>query len=263
MTHAPAGSRRTLLAATDHSEQGDHAVAVARLLAARMGGECAVATVTNGALPAEPASKPCTCGCDGSRGGIELHGIPGVELPRYAERRRAELLVLGRRDRSAEHPLALGETTDAVLRRGRGVTLLVPTQIAALKRVLIALDGTPRGLGVLGPATSLVGGLGAKASAILVLPESTDLVDDSSWPDPRRELVRQAIALKSGNGCPCPLEVRRGDPVREIFAAIADAGADLLVLGVRGGGAPGDLGSGHVGRDVLRAAPCAILTVPI
>jgi hypothetical protein len=34
-------------------------------------------------------------------------------------------------------------------------------------------------------------------------------------------------------------------------------------VGVRRGGPPGEAGSGHIGQDLLRKAPIAILTVPI
>ena len=62
---------------------------------------------------------------------------------------------------------------------------------------------------------------------------------------------------------PCDFLIRWGDPVSAILDMIETTVADLLVIGVRRGGAPGELGSGHVGRDLLQAAPCAVLTVPI
>ncbi len=59
------------------------------------------------------------------------------------------------------------------------------------------------------------------------------------------------------------MRIRQGAPVAEVLALLEELGADLLVLGVRRGGPSGEMGSGHVGRDLLRTAPVAILTVPI
>ena len=50
--------------------------------------------------------------------GIAL-GVPAIEICRFAEQRGADLLVLGRKHRSAVARLLVGDTADAVIRRSR------------------------------------------------------------------------------------------------------------------------------------------------
>lgn len=255
---------KRFLAATDGSRDGEHAVAVACSLAQHAGGEFArleVESITPAWEPhlewwKDPTTREGTA--------TRLRGLPGIEIVRHAETWGADLVVLGRHNRSAEGPFTLGATSDTVIRRHGGLALFAPPETSFLKRALIALDGSLRGLGVLAPATALLDVARARTSVICVAPSlGPEIGDPSTWREPRFERVRrlvQPLHLTSG---PCDLLLRYGDPVQEILQAIRSNRADLLVLGVRRGGAAGDLGSGHIGRDLLQTAPCAVLTVPI
>ena len=81
--------------------------------------------------------------------------------------------------------------------------------------------------------------------------------------EPSVERIREALAAFPELGGSGALRVLRGMPVWEILGFLERYRADVLVLGVRGGGPCGDLGSGHIGRDLLRTAPVAVLTIPI
>jgi len=59
------------------------------------------------------------------------------------------------------------------------------------------------------------------------------------------------------------LEVRRGDPVTQILAAVGERRPDVLVIGCHRGGPPGIIDAGSVSRRLAHTAPCAILTVPL
>ncbi|MEO8202134.1 MAG: universal stress protein, partial [Gemmatimonadota bacterium] len=81
-----------------------------------------------------------------------IGGIPQVEISRYAESIGVDLVVLGRKVRSRTTRLMLGDTTDAVVRRNRLPTLLVPALLQDVRGMLVALDGTDRGSLVLSKA---------------------------------------------------------------------------------------------------------------
>ena len=256
-------SMKRFLAATDGAPDGENAVTVACTLAQRTSGHFTrleLETVSRDWQPGLEWWKDPT-----TRGGTatKVLGLPGVEIVRHAESWGADLVVLGRHNHTREHPLQLGPTSDMVLRRHGGLTLFVPSR-TTISRALIALDGSPRGLDLLGPASAVLDLAGARAYAVCVLPGSQPAADDpAAWEDPRIERARALVdRLHLAKG-PCDFLVRWGDPVSGILDMIQTTQADLLVLGVRRGGAPGDLGSGHVGRDLLQAAPCAVLTVPI
>lgn len=255
---------RRLLAATDESDQSEHAIEIAWGLAQRAGAVFDVVTVRTPApgilQPAARAGPLAVC----SAPVMELHGLPGVEIVHYAEATQADLLVLGRSDRGPARPAMLGPTSDGVIRRRTGPTLLIPRSTRRLERVLIALDGSRRGVGVFGQGCGLARLADGPCGVICVLPEPPDfLASDRGWVDPRRARVLE-LAREDLEDCfPAETMVRSGDPVKGVLQAIEEWGADVIVLGVRRGGPPGELGSGHIGRDLLQAAPVAVLTVPI
>jgi nucleotide-binding universal stress UspA family protein len=169
------------------------------------------------------------------------------------------VLLLGRRATSG-----FGRTTDMVLRRRQGPTLVVPRSVTGFARVLYALDGSERGLRILDGDGHFAVVAGATPMAVCVLPPEQQYATlDPRWPHPRRARVESAMEQRPDLGGRAALTVRWGDPVPEVLRHLEETAADLLVLGLRQGGPGGDPGSGHVARDLLGAAPVAILTVPI
>ena len=106
-------------------------------------------------------------------------GVPAIEICRLAERRQADLMVLGRKQRSQLGRLLLGDTADAVARRSTIPCLFVPPNSGPFRQVLVALDGSERGMLVLRGALGF--GLGAGASLRMMTVEA-------GLPDERDEL---------------------------------------------------------------------------
>ena len=253
-----------LLVATDGSDHGDHAVEVARGLAAQAGARLGVLGVETDGLAVATLTRSAVRRVATADSMTWARGVPAVEIVRRAEASEADLLVLGRRTRSPEHPLPLGPTSDSVIRRRHRATLLVPWTVSRIQRVLIALDGTRRGLGVLATAADFLAATGAEALPVCVLPEGPGLPEgNDDWSDPLIVRIHEALARFPVFQRAGVLRVRRGSPVRQTLAELEQSSADVLVLGVRRGGPPGEMGSGHVGRDLLQSARGAILTVPI
>lgn len=252
------GTRR-LLAASDDSPQGDHAICIGKHLAVLFGAELAVVRVRErGTRPdAEEPAVPCQIYATAQT--FRRDGVAGVEIARCAEQWNADLLLLGRRKAAG-----IGHTTDMVLRRRHGPTLVVPRSVTKLERVLYALDGSERGLRILEGDGGFPGVSGAIAMSLCVLPpEPAQAAVGPGWPHPRRTRVEAAMERRPDLGGLGTLTIRWGDPVAQVLAHLVETAADLLVLGLRQGGPGGDPGSGHVARDLLAAVPVAILTVPI
>ena len=253
-----------VLAASDGSDHGDHAVDVARTLATGAGADLSILGVETDGLPMLAFSRTAVRRAATAGTMLWSRGVPGVEIVRQAEHSHSDLVVLGRRTRSPDAPLPLGPTSDAVIRRRHRPTLMVPWNVSMIRRVVIALDGTRRGLGVLTSASELVFATGAEPTVVCVITDFDDgLASDSLWSDPRTSRITEALRRFPVLGKAGVLRVRRGSPVQEILAVLEETSADALVLGVRRGGPAGEMGSGHVGRDLLQTAPGAILTVPI
>jgi nucleotide-binding universal stress UspA family protein len=194
-------------------------------------------------------------------------GIPGIEICRFAEGVQADLVVLGRKRHSQMMRFLLGDTADAVARRSRIPCLFVPPGSGKARRVLVALDGSDRGMNVLSQACDFARHAGAVVQAVTVErgPGDEPLHLASTLPVARSSSlqvrVQEVLARK---GFPAaPLAIRRGDILERVVAEAQEMGADVLAIGYHRGGPPGVLEAGSTARRLARAAPCAVLTVPL
>ena len=196
-------------------------------------------------------------------------GVPGIEICRLAERRQADLLVLGRKQRSQWKRLLLGDTADAVVRRSQIPCLFVPPNSGPLDRLLVALDGSERGMVVLKAACGFARSAGASLRVVTVEsgPDDDPAELASSLPVARSaRLQTQVDVLLSREvvaGAVPGVEVRRGAIVEQILAAVQASGPDVLVIGYHRGGLPGIIEAGSTARQLAHTAPCAVLTVPL
>ena len=204
----------------------------------------------------------------GGRQGPEVslaitHGVPSIEICRYAEEVRADLVVLGRKRRSAKTRLLIGDTVDAVARRSRVPCLFVPPGSQSMRRILAALDGTDWGLTVMVTAHRLAAAADAEFRTVTVEPPATGETD-AAFPLARTARLQQRLRETLGRNEPgARLEIRRGTTVEQVLAAADEAGADTLAVGYHRGGPAGIIEAGSTGRRLLHAAPGAVLTIPL
>jgi nucleotide-binding universal stress UspA family protein len=194
-------------------------------------------------------------------------GIPGIEICRAAERLGADLLVLGRKRHSQRVRLLLGDTADAVARRSRFPCLFVPPQPGELRSLLVALDGSDRGMVVLHGACSFARHVRARLQVVTVERGSAD----EPWhlaaalPVARSSALQARVrAVSRREGIPeLAVTIRRGDISEAVLAEVGETGSDVLVIGYHRGGPPGVLEAGSTARRLAHAAPCAVLTIPL
>jgi nucleotide-binding universal stress UspA family protein len=74
------------------------------------------------------------------------------------------------------------------------------------------------------------------------------------------ELERFAAA--HGGGADFRRKVRTGNVREEILTELAEAGADLVLIGTHGLGGFDRFVIGSVAADVIREAPCSVLVIP-
>jgi nucleotide-binding universal stress UspA family protein len=206
-------------------------------------------------------------------------GIPSVEICRFAEDRQADLLILGRKPRTRAARLLLGDTADAVARRSRVPSLYVQPGTAPLRRFLVALDGSDRGLVVFRYACAAAASIGASLSVVTVEPSygnepeslaaalptsrSLALVDRVAALAKAERLDCLTPAAEDGRGTRDLVMVRRGDVVAQVLDAVEHTWADVLAVGYHRGGPPGSIEGGSVARRLAHEAPCALLAVPL
>jgi len=188
-------------------------------------------------------------------------GLPGIEIARFAERVGADLLVLGRKPRSRMVRLLLGDTADAVARRSRLPCLFVPPAGTPPRDLLVAIDGSERGMAVLEAGDMFARTIGAELRVVTVEANQAEepAALAASTPATRSLVIRSRVqgVLRRD------VEVRRGQPVEAILAAVDEQAPDVLVLGCHRGGPAGIMEAGSTSRRLAHTAPCAVLTVPL
>jgi len=281
---------RHILAAADESAEGRAAVFAAGMLAGRVGARVTVLSVVEpvhgetvaprmlDGLRAVVATQRAHLPQPPPRVDVALAvGIPGIEIGRFAETGSADLVVLGRKRRSGMQRMLLGDTADSVARRSRTPCLFIQAGPCRFGRVLLAIDGTERGMSVLMPAIDFARGVSARLRAVTVEPAYENEHTAPPMPTGRSarliqavEEVRHASSLGSGEWELCrlpsgdsPVVVHRGRVVDEIIGEIEASHADVLVVGYHRGGPAGVLEAGSVSRRLAHEAPCAVLTIPL
>jgi nucleotide-binding universal stress UspA family protein len=201
----------------------------------------------------------------------QVSGLPHIEIGRFAENRKADLVVLGRKGRTRAARIFLGDTADAVIRRSRIPCMLVPEGCESTSCILAALDGTDRGFMVFEYAAQLAVQGSMTMSAVTVDPAwPGELSMQDVW-SARAERLADRIHARSthcrkGLATLIPrselLEVRRGDTLTQVVNVVADHNADILVIGFHRGGPSLVVDQGSVARQLIHAAPCIVITVP-
>lgn len=269
-------------AATDGSSAGHHAVVVAARLAAQAAARLTVLTVrvVGGAElhegnPAEGhgvrLQRDLAAGFAGILAReapdldpefVQLAGVPGIEIPRFAEEHGVDLLVLGRPHRTQSQRVFIGDTADAVARRSQVPCLLVAPETEALEPMLACLDATERSEAVSRTAMDFARIAGSRLRAVTVEPVWMNEPDELAAALPASRTVRLDASLNRSE-TPAELRVRRGSVLPELLAEATEVGAAVLAFGYRRGGPPGILEGGSVARGLMHSAPGAVLTVPL
>ncbi|MGE3178252.1 MAG: universal stress protein [Vicinamibacterales bacterium] len=198
-----------------------------------------------------------------------------------AQEERADLVVIGTHGASGFEHLVLGSVTEKVLRKAPCPVLTVPPRAhhaatVPFKRILVAVDFSDCSLAALGAALSFAKEADAELTMLHVLdwPEPEALAPTLESPSSgifdlegyRRQLEGEALArleklvpADAGHWCTPRTLVAHGKAHREILKAAA--GADLIVLGVRGRSAIDLALFGSTANQIVRQAVCPVLTV--
>lgn len=140
-----------------------------------------------------------------------------------------------------------------------------------IRRILVPVDFSAPAVRAIEYAAVLAAELGATVHLLHVLEES--FVSHGPWEShpgelaERRELTVQDLSARlqvvaSGfKGAKVTTEVRSGRAAREIVAVATSRGTDLIVMGTHGRTGLGRLLMGSIAEEVVRKAPCPVLTV--
>jgi nucleotide-binding universal stress UspA family protein len=213
---------------------------------------------------------------------VRDHSSVHEAILEYAAQRRPDLIVLGTHGRSGLERWLLGSTADRIVRTASCPVMVVPPRADNLvspgdvefDSILCGVDFSEGSLSALEWAMSLAEEADAHLTLLNVIevPPELEAGEFSAPADVAavraeaearrlvklRELVPDAVREYSH----VHTAVAEGSAYREILRAARERRSDLIVVGTQGRGAVDRLVFGSNAQQVIRAAPCAVLTVP-
>lgn len=172
-----------------------------------------------------------------------------------AQRRQADLILMGRHGKTGLARLLLGSVAARTIGLSPVNVLIVPAETPlAWERLLIASDGSPYSQAALAEALRLARLWGSRLYGVSVAREEGEL--------PEAEAIVEGM-LTQANALGLPLETRVtvGVPDDAIVRLARELEADLIILGSHGRSGFARLLLGSVAERVIGTAPCPVLVV--
>jgi nucleotide-binding universal stress UspA family protein len=215
-----------------------------------------------------------------STGAADVHtdiaivdGSPAQTILEEASSRKADVIVLGTHGRDGLKRLMLGSVAETVLRRAFCPVLVVPPAAIAksrlpFKRILCPIDFSDPSVAALRFALSVAEESDARLSILHVFEWASD--DDLTpgavhrrhlWEATTRDDILGLIPPEARAWCEPAPTLAYGRADEQTLARAEAEHADLIVIGIRGRNAL-DLGVfGSTANQVIRHAPCPVLTI--
>jgi len=191
-------------------------------------------------------------------------GSPAVEVIRFAQEQKADLIVVGGVHQTVLERLFLGTTADRIVRMTPAPCLVASSAEIATK-ILVALDDSAFGECALGAALAMADQTGAAVHAVHIVsqppPEASvngsfDL--EAYLAELQQHFQRFVDKIRSG----VETTVRVGFTREQILQAAAEWGADLIVAGSHGRGFVGRTILGSISVGLLHHSKVSVLIAP-
>jgi nucleotide-binding universal stress UspA family protein len=172
-----------------------------------------------------------------------------------AEKRQPDLIITGRRGRTALAGLLMGSVTARVVGLSPFNVLVVPRNSPlTFHRLLVAVDSSPCSESAWREAFSLSKSWFSHLLAVSVAQKDVEVSEV-------QEILQKVKSEADQEGVPLDTSVLRGTPSEAILQAAKTRGTDLLILGSHGRTGLKRLIMGSVTEQVIGQAHCPVLIV--
>jgi nucleotide-binding universal stress UspA family protein len=194
-------------------------------------------------------------------------GEPAEEILRAAEERDCDFIVLGTHGRSGLGRVIMGSVAEAVLRRAACpvITVRSDASLQPLRTVLYATDLSESSDRAFPVARALARGHRTSLVVLHVYPPPISHAEEVARrpPDGYIDALWEALHRYevADAGVAVTHRLAEGDAAKEIVRAAQELKCDLLVLGTQGRTGVRRVVLGSVAENVVRRAPCPVVTV--
>jgi len=269
------GPWERLLACTDGSEEGQHAVTQALALGRACAGQVyvlqvvkiipefeAVAPDLRVCLEEEIERQKAATAAAAAQRGVELeyrvlHSIsPFAAIVAEAEKLKPQLIIIGRYGRTAMERLFMGSITARVIGLSPINVLVVPREASlAFRRLLIASDGSSYSDAALLEATAMADRAGSELLGVAVAREEGEISET-------QEILHRMLTAANREGVSFQGFSPQGLAADEGIIQVAlENRVDLIIMGSHGRTGFKRLLMGSVTERVIGQAPCPVLVV--
>jgi len=195
-------------------------------------------------------------------------GSPAQKITETAERREADLIIVGRSQRGALDRMLAGETTLQVMRLSGVPVLVVGEEMKKPAIVVAAVDFGPASMRAAATGLEMLNGTGTLY--LVHVDEPVEVFPDGFvLPEPaysagrlKEQLEERAGALRAPPGVVVESVVLSGRPNRAIAEFCDRVGADLLVAGTHGLSRIARFLLGSVSTGLVRIVQKPVIIVP-
>lgn len=133
--------------------------------------------------------------------------------------------------------------------------------------MVVGTDGSDNAVAALRWAATVGGALGAEVVAVHALGLLTRIGGETVSSQAHRDEIRDRLQAEwcgplAVSGVAYRAELVDGNPVTALLAEAERTGADVIVVGRRGHGAPPGLELGSTSRQLVEHAACTVVVVP-
>ncbi len=204
---------------------------------------------------------------------VLTHGPVAATLLKQAARRKVDLILVGSRGLSDPKGFLLGSISRRLVPRATQPVLVVKRPLHALRRILIAVDGSRHAKAALRFVRDRLPSETAQVTLVSVVPPVvTELAAEvltaeqlASMTKPAQAkaeaLVRECREILLREGWSVHTDVRSGHPAETLLRCTEEIQPDLLVAGSRGLSGRERLVLGSVSDSLLKYAACSVLIV--
>jgi nucleotide-binding universal stress UspA family protein len=195
-------------------------------------------------------------------------GSPAQQIAEAAERRRADLIIVGRSQRGTLDRMLVGETTLQVMRLSQVPVLVVADEMKQPAIVVAAVDFGPASMRASAMGLEMLHGSGTLYlvhvdEPVEVFPDGFVLPEPAYAPEQLLKRLREcATILSPPSGVLVETVVLSGRPDRAIAEFCDRVGADLLVAGTHGLSRVARFLLGSISTGLVRNVHKPIIIVP-